>query len=97
MTNHFPGTAAEDLNIFNSPVIIFLPATRNPAEYLNLSDKLGTLEKGKLADLILLDANPLADIGNTKRIAAVVFNGKYLSKEAREKMLANVEATANKK
>jgi imidazolonepropionase-like amidohydrolase len=72
-------------------------ATVNPAEYLNLSDKLGTIEKGKLADLILLDANPLDRIDNTKRIAAVVFNGRYLSKEARENMLAEVEAIAKKK
>jgi imidazolonepropionase-like amidohydrolase len=71
-------------------------ATRNPAEYLNLSDKLGTIERGKLADLVLLEANPLDDIGNIKRITAVVVNGRYLSKEAREKTLADVAAVANK-
>lgn len=79
-----------------TPLEALRAATRNPAEYLNLSDELGTIEKGKLADLILLDANPLNDIANTKRIAAVVFNGRYLSKEEREKMLADVEATAKK-
>jgi hypothetical protein len=72
-------------------------ATRNPAEYLKLSEQLGTIEKGKLADLILLEANPLDNIDNTKLITAVVYNGKYLSKEAREKMLASIESLANKK
>jgi imidazolonepropionase-like amidohydrolase len=73
-------------------------ATRNPAKYLNLADRLGTIEKGKLADLVLLDANPLADIDNTRRINAVVFNGKYLSREVIANVLAEVEtAVAGKK
>ncbi len=58
---------------------------------------LGTIEKGKIADLVLLDANPLDDIGNTKKIFAVVVNGRYLSKKSLEKMLADVEAAAKEK
>ena len=77
-----------------TPFEALLAATRRPAEYLKLSDKLGTIEKGKLADLILLDANPLENIGNTKRIMAVVFNGRYLSKDAREKILADIESSS---
>lgn len=72
-------------------------ATRNPTTYLNLTRDLGTIEKGKLADLILLDANPLNNIANTKRIDSVVFNGKYFSHEALQKLLADVEAIANRK
>jgi imidazolonepropionase-like amidohydrolase len=62
-----------------------------------MQNRLGAIEKGKIADLVLLDANPLDDISNTKRIAAVVLNGRYLSKESRERMLADVEAAANRR
>jgi imidazolonepropionase-like amidohydrolase len=62
-----------------------------------MQNTLGTIEKGKIADLVLLDANPLDDISNTRRITAVVFNGRYLSKELCERMLADVETAAHKK
>jgi len=98
----FPGFSLHDelallVQAGLTPFEALQTATVNPAKYLNLTDSLGTIKKGKMADLVLLEANPLDDIGNTKRIAAVVFDGRYLSKKALEKMLADVEAVANKK
>ncbi len=58
---------------------------------------LGTVEKGKLADLVLLDADPLTDIKNTKTIASVVVGGKVLTRETLDKSLSEVEAKAGKK
>lgn len=75
-----------------TPMEAIVSATRYPAEFFGMQKTLGTIEKGKIADLLLLDANPLDDIGNTKRINAIVMGGRYFSKEAREKMLAEVEA-----
>lgn len=75
-----------------TPIQALQTATVNPAKYLGMIDSMGTIEVGKFADLVLLDANPIDNISNTKRIEAVVFNGSYVSKEAREKMLADVEA-----
>jgi len=80
-----------------TPMEAIISATRYPAEFFGMQNRLGTIEKGKIADLVLLDANPLDDISNTKRIAAVVLNGRYLSKESRERMLADVEAAANRR
>jgi imidazolonepropionase-like amidohydrolase len=55
-------------------------ATHNPAEYLGLLDSLGTVEAGKIADLVLLEANPLESISNTQRISAVVLGGRLIPK-----------------
>ena len=53
-------------------------ATRLPAEFLNVANDRGTIEVGKAADLLLLDADPLVDVANTRAIAAVVRGGRYL-------------------
>ncbi|HXG64587.1 MAG TPA: amidohydrolase family protein [Blastocatellia bacterium] len=66
-------------------------ATRNPAKYLGMLDSLGTVEKGKIADLVLLEADPLADIANTKKIAAVVVGGRLIRKAELQEMLHEVE------
>ena len=63
-------------------------ATINPAKFLYREKELGTVTKGKLADLLVLDGNPLADIHNTQAINAVIVNGKYISKEEIKSMLA---------
>lgn len=52
-------------------------ATRNPALFFGTSAKTGSIEKGKRADLVLLDANPLDDIANTQKRAGVMIKGKY--------------------
>lgn len=79
-----------------TPAEALQTATINPAKFLNLEDSLGTVERGKLADLVLLEANPLANISNTQRISAVVVNGRYLPKETLQKLLVEVETAANK-
>ena len=97
----FPGFSLHDeLELFVktgfTPLEALQTATLNPAKYLNLSSSFGTIEKGKVADMVLLDANPLENISNTRKIAGVVVNGRYLPRETLQKMLADVEAIANK-
>jgi hypothetical protein len=74
-----------------SPLEALQTATTNPARFLGLGESLGTIEPGKLADLVLLDASPLDDINNTKKIFAVVANGRYLPKEKLQEILGNIE------
>jgi imidazolonepropionase-like amidohydrolase len=62
-----------------TPMQVIVAATRNSAEFLRLSDA-GTLEAGKSADFIVLDANPLDDITNTRRISAVVLRGEVVDR-----------------
>jgi len=70
-----------------TPLAALQAATLNPARFLHATDSLGTVEVGKLADLVLLDADPLADIHNTSRIAAVVANGRLIDSAERERLL----------
>jgi imidazolonepropionase-like amidohydrolase len=69
-------------------------ATYSPAKFLGMLDRLGTVDKGKLGDLVLLDANPLDDIHNTQKIRAVVLNGRYLDRAALDKLLTNAATAA---
>jgi hypothetical protein len=80
-----------------TPMEALQTATINPARFLGTVDSLGTIEKGKIADMVLLNANPLSDIRNTQLIESVFVNGKYLSKKALQAMLHQVETAANKK
>jgi imidazolonepropionase-like amidohydrolase len=98
----FPGFSLhEELQRFVAagftPLEALQTATLNPAKFLGKKDQLGTIEKGKLADMVLLDANPLDDIHNTQKIAGVVLNGRYLSRADLDKMLAGVEQAAGAK
>jgi imidazolonepropionase-like amidohydrolase len=65
-------------------------ATQNPAIFLEAADSLGSVAPGKLADVLLLEDDPLRDIENTRRIAAVVANGRYLDREELDRMLREV-------
>jgi len=70
-----------------SPFEILRSATLEPARYLGMLDSAGTVARGKLADLVLLDANPLTDIRNTRRIVAVIANGRLFAGDGRERLL----------
>lgn len=80
-----------------TPMEALQAATRNPAVFLGEPRSQGTVERGKIANLVLLEANPLENIRNTQRINAVVLNGMYLPKETLQRMLAGVEAAAKRK
>jgi imidazolonepropionase-like amidohydrolase len=64
-----------------SPMQAIQAATTNGAEIVGLGSKLGTIEKGKIADLVLLDANPLESIANTKKIFRVIKDGRIVDTE----------------
>jgi hypothetical protein len=61
-----------------TPMQAIMAATRNSAELLGLQLKIGTVEKGKAADLVLVDANPLEEIANTRKISTVVKDGRVV-------------------
>jgi imidazolonepropionase-like amidohydrolase len=77
-----------------TPLHALQTATLNPARYFERTDELGTVAAGKLADLVLLDANPLEDITNTRLIHAVVADGR-LYRRARLDSLLEAAAAEN--
>jgi imidazolonepropionase-like amidohydrolase len=79
-----------------TPAAALRAATSAPARYLGFGDKLGAVGAGKLADLVVLDADPLADIGNTRRITAVVSRGTLYERPALDKMLSDVRGAVKR-
>jgi imidazolonepropionase-like amidohydrolase len=95
----FPGFSLhEELGLFVraglTPMQALQTATINPAKFFGTLADEGTVARGKRADLVLLDANPLDDIANTKRIRAVVLAGRYFDRAALDRMLQGVEVAA---
>ncbi len=95
----FPGFSLhEELERFVAagftPLEALQTATLNPAQFFGMAGQLGAIEEGKLADMVLLSANPMEDIANTEKIAGVFVNGRYFSHSQIEKLLRGVEAAA---
>ena len=77
-----------------TPLQALEAATLNPARALGFADSLGTIEPGKLADLVLLDRNPLEGARNLRTVWAVVVNGRFLGRAELDRMLSDVRQLA---
>jgi imidazolonepropionase-like amidohydrolase len=98
----FPGWGVHDemallVKAGLTPMQALQAATKNPTTFLGLNNALGTVEKGKIADLVLLGANPLDDISNTRKITAVIFGGRMFDRATLNRMLNSVAATTRSK
>jgi imidazolonepropionase-like amidohydrolase len=94
----FPGFSLHDelallVRAGLSPRDALRAATINPAKFLGKEAMLGTVEVGKAADLVLLDADPMADITNTTKIRAVIVRGRLLDRDALDAMLKAAEVS----
>ncbi len=100
--NIFPGYSIHDemalfvIELGMTPAEVIERATSRSARFLRIADSVGTIERGKVADLVLLDANPLQDIRNTRRIAAVVLRGALYDGGDLEEILAAVQAAPDR-
>jgi imidazolonepropionase-like amidohydrolase len=95
----FPGSSLhEELALLVqaglTPMQALQTATIRPAEFLGKLETQGTIQEGKIADLLLLDASPLEDIHNTEKIRAVVLRGKLLDRNVLDELLTKEESFA---
>jgi imidazolonepropionase-like amidohydrolase len=79
-----------------TPIQVIQAATINAARALKKDGDLGSVETGKLADLVILSANPLVDVRNASKIEAVMIGGRLLDRKSLDEMLAQAEAAARK-
>lgn len=75
-----------------TPLEAIEAATIKPAEYFNMENELGLVQEGMLADLLLLDANPLEDIRNTLKINSVIRDGKLHDRPALDAIISDLKA-----
>jgi hypothetical protein len=75
-----------------TPLEALQSATRNPAMFLGVFDSQGSIEQGKIADLVLLEADPVKDIASLRKISAVIVGGRLIDKRQLRSMLENAES-----
>ncbi len=77
-----------------TPLEALQTATLNPAKFYNKLNDFGTVQPGRIADLVLLEANPLDNIANTRKITAVITDGRYLSQQDLEQLRTKLKQLA---
>jgi len=77
-----------------TPMEALQTATSNPAKFLDSEARFGSIEPNKLADLVLLNANPLENVANTRKISAVVLHGRLFDRAALDQLLSGAESSA---
>ena len=95
----FPGFSLHDelallVDSGVTPLGALQAATRNAAIFMNAADRYGSVSEGRVADLVLLDADPLVDIHNTTKIFAVFLGGREFDRPTLDQMLKTAEAAA---
>lgn len=95
----FPGFSLHDelallVDSGMSPFAALQTATWNPAVFMEATDRYGSIQEGKRADLVLLDADPWKDIHNTTKIFAVFFQGNEFDRAALDQLLRTAEENA---